>query len=193
MGERVVVVGGGNVALDVARTALRTAIPGDLVGHGINIVTALDVARSAIRFGVREVHVVSLESMEDMPSDPEEMEQASEEGVLFHPGRGPHRILGEDGKVVGLETIRCASVFDEQHRFNPVFTDGTELAMAADTVILAIGQTSDLSFLAPEDGIRILGRLAHDLPGVLDRREEAFEIRRSSPLLDSLLARRRRV
>ncbi len=168
LGERVVVVGGGNVALDVARTALRTAVPEDLVGHGINIVTALDVARSAIRFGVREVHVVSLESMDEMPADREEIEQAAEEGIVFHPGRGPHRILGENGKVVGLETIRCESVFDKQHRFNPVFADGTELAMAADTVILAIGQVSDLSFLSPEDGIEVTprGTIAVD-PGTM--------------------------
>jgi NADPH-dependent glutamate synthase beta subunit-like oxidoreductase/ferredoxin len=155
LGQRVVVVGGGNVALDVARTALRTAVPEEVINPGINIVTALDVARSALRFGVREVQVVSLESMDEMPADAEEIEQATEEGIVFHPGRGPNRILGEDGKVVGLETIRCTSVFDERGRFNPMFAPDTELAIAADNVILAVGQTCDLSFLSPEDGVEI--------------------------------------
>ncbi len=183
LGERVVVVGGGNVALDVARTALRTAIPGDWVNQSLNIVTALDVARAAIRFGVREVHIVSLESMEEMPADREEIEQATEESIVFHPSRGPSRILGDGGKVVGLETVRCVSVFDEQHRFNPVFERNTELAMAADTVILAIGQTSDLSFLVPEDGIEVTQRgtivvdpetLATTAPGVYAGGDLAF-------------------
>ena len=183
LGQRLVVVGGGNVALDVARTALRTAVPEDMVNPGINIVTALDVARSAIRFGVREVHVVSLESMNEMPADAEEIEQAREEGIVFHPGRGPSRILGEDGKVVGLETIRCTSVFDDSGRFNPKFEGGTELAMAADTVILAIGQTADLSFLSSQDGVEVSARgtvvvdratLATTAPGIYAGGDLAF-------------------
>jgi NADPH-dependent glutamate synthase beta subunit-like oxidoreductase/NAD-dependent dihydropyrimidine dehydrogenase PreA subunit len=183
LGQRVVIVGGGNVALDVARTALRTAVPDDLIHQGLNIVTALDVARSAIRFGVREVHIVSLESMDEMPADREEIEQAVEEGIAFHPGRGPSRVLGDDGKVVGLETVRCTSVFDAQHRFDPVFEQDTELAMAADTVILAVGQMSDLTFLGPEDRIEVTRRgtvvvdpetLATTAPGVYAGGDLAF-------------------
>jgi NADPH-dependent glutamate synthase beta subunit-like oxidoreductase/ferredoxin len=158
LGRKVVVVGGGNVALDVARTALRTAIPDEMINPGINIVTALDVARSAVRFGIKEVHVVSLESMEEMPADPEEIAEAREEGIVFHPRRGPQRILGSNRRVSGLETIECTSVFDEQGRFRPTFAPGTELAMAADTVILAIGQSSDLSFLRAEDGVEVTPR-----------------------------------
>ncbi|MFQ5670735.1 MAG: FAD-dependent oxidoreductase [Acidobacteriota bacterium] len=158
LGQRVVVIGGGNVALDVARTAVRAAVPEVAVNPEINIVTALDVARSAVRFGVKEVQVVSLESFEEMPADPQEIEQAQSEGITFHPRKGPKRILGENGKVVGLETVQCTAVFDAQHRFRPQFAPGTELSMAADTVILAIGQASDLSFLRPEDGIEVTRR-----------------------------------
>lgn len=182
IGERVVVLGGGNVALDVARTAVRSGVPNSAVDHGINIVTALDVARSAVRFGVKEVHVISLERLEEMPADPQEVEQAGLEGVVFHPGRGLKRVLG-DGAVRGVETIECTSVFDDDGRFAPSFAEGTELAMAADTLILAVGQTSDLSFLAPGDGVATTprgtievdpGTLATTRPGVFAGGDVAF-------------------
>ncbi|MFQ5766535.1 MAG: FAD-dependent oxidoreductase [Acidobacteriota bacterium] len=183
LGRRVIVVGGGNVALDVARAAVRTAVPEEAINPALNIVTALDVARSALRFGAKEVHVVSLESHSEMPADPEEIEQAAQEGIIFHPSRGPRRILGESGRVTGLETIRCVSVFDENHRFHPTFEPGSELAMAADSVILAIGQASDLSFVEPEDGLEISRRgtlktdpetLATTAPGVYAGGDVAF-------------------
>ncbi len=183
LGKKVIVVGGGSVALDVARTALRAAGLDEAINPEINIVTALDIARSAVRFGIKEVHVVSLESMVEMPAVPEEIEQAREEGIVFHPRRGPQRILGIGGKVTGLETIECASVFDERKRFNPTFVPGTELAMAADTVILAIGQASDLSFLRPEDAVDVTPRgtikvnpetLATTAPGIYAGGDVAF-------------------
>jgi formate dehydrogenase beta subunit len=183
IGRRVLVVGGGNVALDVARTALRAGVPEEAVSPELNIVTALDVARSALRFGVKEVHVISLESNEQMPADPEEMRQAREEGVVFHPSRGLNRILGDRGRVTGIETVECTSVFDGEGRFNPSFAPGSELAMAGDTVILAIGQASDLSFLRPEDGVAVTRRgtiqvdpetLATTAPGVYSGGDVAF-------------------
>lgn len=155
LGQRVVVVGGGSVALDVARTALRTGVPEEAINPEINIVTALDVARSALRFGGKEVHIVSLESLDEMPAEPEEVEEAKREGVVFHPSRGLKRILGNGGRLTGIETLECSSVFDDQGRFNPALVEDSELAMAADTVILAVGQTSDLSFLQPEDGVEV--------------------------------------
>jgi NADPH-dependent glutamate synthase beta subunit-like oxidoreductase/ferredoxin len=182
IGRRVVVVGGGNVALDVARTALRSGVPEAAADHEINIVTALDIARSALRFGVKEVHVVSLERLEEMPADREEIEQARGEGVVFHPGRGLKRVLG-DGSVRGIETVECTSLFDEEGRFAPTFADGSELAMAADTLILAVGQTADLSFLAPADGVAVSGRgtievdpatLATTRPGIFAGGDVAF-------------------
>jgi NADPH-dependent glutamate synthase beta subunit-like oxidoreductase/ferredoxin len=183
LGEKVLVVGGGNVAIDVARSALRTAVPDEVVNTSINIVTALDVARSALRFGVKEIHVVCLESSEEMPAEPSEIEEAGREGIAFHHRRGPVRILGDNGRVVGLETIECSSVFDVQGRFSPKFVPGTELAMSADTVILAIGQTSDLSWLRPEDGVAVTPRgtieidpdsLATTAPGVYAGGDVAF-------------------
>lgn len=183
LGEKVLVIGGGNVAIDVARAALRAAVPTEVVNTRINIVTALDVARSALRFGVKEVHVVCLESSEEMPADADEIEEARREGISFHHRRGPVRILGGSGRVVGLETIECSSVFDAEGRFNPSFVPGTELAMAGDTVILAIGQTSDLSWLRPEDHIAVTSggtievdpeSLATTAPGVYSGGDVAF-------------------
>jgi NAD-dependent dihydropyrimidine dehydrogenase PreA subunit len=121
--------------------------------------------------------------MEEMPAAPEEIEQALEEGIVFHPRRGPQRILGIGGRVTGLETIECASVFDQNRRFRPTFTPGTELAMAADTVILAIGQASDLTFIGPGDGIEVTPRgtiqvdpqtLATTAPGIYAGGDVAF-------------------
>jgi len=88
-----------------------------------------------------------------MPAFEEEIEEGVLEGLILHPSRGPQRFIGKDGRVVGLETVECTSVFDAQHRFQPVFAPRTESVTPCDTVILAIGQSSDLSFLAPEDGV----------------------------------------
>jgi formate dehydrogenase beta subunit len=121
--ERVLVVGGGNVAVDVALTALR--------------------------LGAREVTMASLESREEMPANPSEIEMALEEGVKLMPSWGPKRIIGDNGSVTGIEFVRCISVFDEQGNFCPAFDDVREF-VEADQVILAIGQTSDLSFV--DDG-----------------------------------------
>jgi NADPH-dependent glutamate synthase beta subunit-like oxidoreductase len=86
-----------------------------------------------------------------MPASQLEIEEALEEGIQMHPRRGPNRILGENGRVTGLETIDVASVFDESGRFNPKFTPETEKVMACDTVILAIGQAAQLDFLSETD------------------------------------------
>ena len=183
LGRRVLVVGGGNVAVDVARAALRTPVRDEVIHPGLNIVTAFDVARSAIRFGAKEVHLVGLESLETMPADREEIHEAGREGIMIHTGRGPQRILGEAGRVTGLETIECSSVFDAQGRFRPTFVPGTELALAADTIVLAIGQACDLSFLTPEDGVAVTPRgtlqvepstLATTAPGIYAGGDAAF-------------------
>jgi NADPH-dependent glutamate synthase beta subunit-like oxidoreductase len=167
IGKKVVVIGGGNVAIDVARSALRqqqqqtlevlksSLLPDQLSENERQVAMneLMDVSRAALRMGAREVHLVCLESREEMPAFEEEIEEGMEEGLKVHPSLGPRKYVGENGKVSGLETIRCTSVFDAQHRFNPTFEPGTESIIPCDTVILAIGQTSDLSFLSPEDGI----------------------------------------
>ena len=142
LGKRVVVIGGGNVAYDVARSAVR---PHD---------DAYDVARSALRLsGDKEVHVVCLESRAEMPADEIEVHEGAEEGVRLHNQRGPRKILSQDGKVTGLRTVRCTAVFDAAGRFNPSFDEAQVEDIPADTIIFAIGQSSDLSFLDPADGV----------------------------------------
>ena len=165
LGRRVVVVGGGLVALDAARTAMRALVPG-LSGGGIDedivaagtMRVALDVAREAVRRGAVEVTVVSLESADEMPATKsvqgrEEMEISAQEGVRFQYSWGPKRILARDGKVRGIELVRCTRVFDENGRFNPAFDAAAVTTLDADSVILAIGQAADVSFLAADDGI----------------------------------------
>ncbi len=156
LGKKVIVIGGGNVAIDVARTAARQEKLD--VGHVTEVAEALDVARSAVRFGAKEVHMVCLEDWKEMPASRDEISEALEERITIHTRKGPAKILGRDGKVVGFETIDCVSVFDEQGRFNPRFAPGTEQTIEADTVIMAIGQSSDLSWIRTEDGIEITPR-----------------------------------
>jgi NADPH-dependent glutamate synthase beta subunit-like oxidoreductase len=118
--ERVLVVGGGGVAVDVALTALRS--------------------------GAGNVTLACLESEDEMPATPEEIELALEEGVTVMNGWGPKRIIGQTGKVVAVELTRCASVFDDQGNFCPVFEDVIK-KVEADRVIMAVGQSADLSGL----------------------------------------------
>ena len=156
MGHRVVVIGGGNVALDVARTAARGGEQENLQ-RNLSIVQALDVARSAVRFGAREVTICCLESESEMPAARDEVEEAMSEGIRFRHRVGPKRFLGTGGSVTGVEFLAVSRVFDESGRFAPQFVDGSEFPVAADTAIIAIGQTGDFSFLHPEDGVEIRG------------------------------------
>jgi len=113
VGERVVVIGGGNVAVDVALCARR--------------------------MGADDVTMVCLECREEMPAHEWEIQDALAEGVKLNPSWGPQAIAGENGKVTGLRTIECTRVFDDAHRFNPQF-GCVEGFVPADTVILAVGQ-----------------------------------------------------
>ncbi len=158
LGERVVVVGGGNVAFDAARTALRAAASGTAPPAPVPLgassaedacramTTTLDVARAARRAGVLDVTIVALESPDEIPADPEEIDEAEREGIRIVYRRGPHRFVG-DADVTGLETVAVTSVFDAAGRFAPTFEAGTEAVIPADTVILAVGQAADIGFL----------------------------------------------
>jgi NADPH-dependent glutamate synthase beta subunit-like oxidoreductase/ferredoxin len=182
MGRRVVVIGGGNVALDVARTAARGG--GEQVNRerNLSIVQALDVARSAVRFGAREVLVCCLESEAEMPAAQDEIEEAEREGVRLRHRVGPKRLVGENGVVTGIEFLSVSRVFDERGRFSPQFVDGSETLVETDTVIVAIGQTGDFTFLSPEDGVETRGgrividpdTLATTAPGVFAGGDAAF-------------------
>jgi len=121
---KVVVIGGGNVAVDVAMTARRQ--------------------------GADEVEVVCLESRDEMPAYEWEIADAVDEGIRLNPAWGPQEIVGQAGRATGVKLQRCTSVFDAQGRFAPTF-DGEFSETGADWVIIAIGQRSDFSFLADND------------------------------------------
>jgi NADPH-dependent glutamate synthase beta subunit-like oxidoreductase len=166
LGRRVVVVGGGFVAFDAARTAIRIdresgaeALAAIEAESGARAKEALDSARAALRAGAREVTIVSLESFDEMPvlrttQGFEEFEEAKREGVAFVPRRGPKRLVGER-QVASVELRRVRSVFDAQGRFAPQYDDEDVMTLPADACILAIGQQADLSFLKPEDGVEL--------------------------------------
>ena len=152
MGANVLVIGGGNVALDVARTAARGGEQENLQ-RNLSIVAALDVARTAVRFGARRVTVCCLESEAEMPAGADEVEEAAREGITFRHRVGPKRLVGRNGRVTGVEFLKVARVFDERGRFAPEFVDGSEFVVPTESVIVSIGQTGDFSFLTPEDGV----------------------------------------
>ncbi|MEW6139883.1 MAG: FAD-dependent oxidoreductase [Thermodesulfobacteriota bacterium] len=190
LGRRVVVIGGGSVAVDVARTALRPGlgVPEEPFPSTEEGLAGLDAARSALRGGAESVTMASLESEADLPASrsqqgKEELEEAIREGIALKPSVGPKRILVEDGKVVGVEFLEVDRLFDEEGRFSPTFKPGTESIVAADSVILAIGQSPELSFLKAEDGIELTPRgtikvepetLATTAPGVFAGGDSAF-------------------
>jgi len=123
IGKKVVVVGGGNVAMDCAR--------------------------SAVRLGANEVQVICLEgSQEEMPAEPEDVEQAADEGVLYQLGLSAVRVLDAGGKVSGVECVEVANLkFDADGRPSFDAVEGSERTISADTVIFAIGQSPDLAGL----------------------------------------------
>ena len=144
--DRVIVIGGGNVAVDVARTA-----------H---------------RLGAKNVEMVCLEQHREMPAYPEEVEATLAEGIKIRNGWGPRQILG-NGSVTGLECRRCTSVFGYDGRFNPTFADSDRITLKADQIIIAIGQKGSEAFLAHLGVERERGSIKADsvtletsLPGV---------------------------
>lgn len=168
VGERVIVIGGGNVAIDVARTVLRYAPAdeaGELPGGAEQLLQTwgydnafIDAARTALRLGARHVRLISLESRAQMPAHPEEVSEAEEEGIALTSGAGPSRIIGRDGRVTGLETRDVASLFDATGRFNPSFVAGSEREFDADTIVLAVGQQPDTDCLQADREITITPR-----------------------------------
>jgi len=108
--------------------------------------------------GAHEVNLVCLEKRDEMPAALEEILEAEEEGIIMHPGLGPKRMIGKDGRVVALEALKTKWVFDENKRFNPAFYEGSETLIECDTIIMAIGQAPKLDFLKKEDGVEISPR-----------------------------------
>jgi NADPH-dependent glutamate synthase beta subunit-like oxidoreductase len=169
IGKKVIVIGGGNVAMDVARSAAREVVKQHVAGvedlepsmENVSAVATkemVDISLSALRMGAHEVNLVCLEKRDEMPAALEEIEEAEEEGIIMHPGLGPKRMIGKDGHVVALEALKTKWVFDENKRFNPAFYEGSETLLECDTIIMAIGQAPKLDFLKPEDGVEISPR-----------------------------------
>lgn len=146
LGERVVVIGGGSVAYDVGRTAIRHE--------------PLDVSRQAKRArGVRDVYLCCLESFEEMPADLQEIVEGEEEGIRRVNSVGPKEIVVRDNKLVAVKFKRCLSVFDQQGRFNPRFDESEIIEIACDNVMLSVGQQVDFSFIDPQrDGVPLNDR-----------------------------------
>jgi len=146
LGEKVIVIGGGNVAYDVARTVVRQA--------------EYDVSRTALRQeSVKEVKLYCLESLEEMPADDVEINEGDEEGVSRHNSWGPVEIILDNGRARGVKFKKCLSVYDENKRFSPVFDEANIMDSDADTVILSIGQVADLSFIdSDRDKIKLTER-----------------------------------
>lgn len=114
MHGNVIVIGGGNVAIDVARTA--------------------------VRCGAQTVNMYSLEQRAEMPALEEEIEEAESENVVINNGYGPKRIVVENGKVVGVEFKKCVSVFNAEGKFAPKYDENDTVIVPADFVLVSIGQ-----------------------------------------------------
>jgi NADPH-dependent glutamate synthase beta subunit-like oxidoreductase len=159
LGEKVIVIGGGNVAVDIARIIKRIGDESKGIRYGAisemreDVEAALDMARTALRIGAREVNIVYRRTREEMPAWVWELDEALAEGVNLICSRGPKKINGKDGKVTGLETVRVQTVIDEQGRPGLSVTEGSEETIEADTVILAVGQEADLLWIREEDEI----------------------------------------
>ena len=150
LGSKIVIIGGGNVAIDIAR--------------------------AAVRLGAKEVHLACLESREQMPAFKWEIESAEEEGVKINCSRAPLEIVGKDGKVAGVNFAGVESIeFDKDGRIKPVLIEGSKYPVEADCVIIAIGQSLDQSILMGMKGLELNKKgniaadpdtLATNLPGV---------------------------
>ncbi|HUL74934.1 MAG TPA: FAD-dependent oxidoreductase [Vicinamibacterales bacterium] len=191
LGRRVVVIGGGFVAFDAARTALRMAREEEVATLAseadARVKEALDSARAALRGGATEVTIVSLEDFSEMPvlrttQGHEEFEEAQKEGVKFLTRRGPRAFLGRT-HLDALELRAVRSVFDATGRFAPTYDDGDIVRLEADACVLAIGQQADLGFLRPEDRVELTpsgtikvnpATLATSAPGVFAGGDVAF-------------------
>jgi len=126
----VIVIGGGNVAIDVALTAKR--------------------------MGAESVHLFCLEKRDEMPAHEWEIARAEEEGVIINNAWGPKKILGEKA-VTGLGLIKCTSVFDNAGNFNPAYDEEVATKAEANHIILAVGQAADLGFMKQEKNINTSG------------------------------------
>lgn len=182
LGRKVIVIGGGNVAFDAARSVLRqTGALAEMTEGEVrsaldlargalaeltetdpsassDVHAAIDAARQAKRAGASEVHVYCLEDLHEIPAAREEIEEALSEGIELHTRRGPQRIVGENGVARGVEMKRVTRVFDADGRFHPSFAADPPELIEGDSIVLAVGQASDLSWVRPGDGLKVTAR-----------------------------------
>lgn len=184
IGRRVIVVGGGNVAYDVSRSAVRyRAGEEEDSQRRVDFQTETDISRQALRQpAVREVHLVCLESREEMPADEVEIHEGEEEGIRRHNRLGPKEFLWEQvngrKRVTGVRLRRVLRVFDENRRFAPVYDDADTIDMEADTVLLSVGQMPDLSFLGERSRLEAdPATLATGMEGVFAAGDVAYGAR----------------
>jgi CO/xanthine dehydrogenase FAD-binding subunit len=125
---------------------------------------AVDVAVSALRLGAEEATMVCLESREEMPAFPWEIELAVEQGVKLMTCWGPNRVLTSDGKVKGMELVQCTSVFDDQGCFAPTYDSEVKETVEADQILMAVGYATDFSYITPGSSLKVeQGLIAVDL------------------------------
>jgi NADPH-dependent glutamate synthase beta subunit-like oxidoreductase len=124
-----IVIGGGNVAIDVARTA--------------------------VRVGASKVDMYCLENREEMPALEEEIEEALAEDIVINNSWGPKRIIVENGRVTGVEFKKCISVFDENKRFSPKFDENDTKIVNASNVLISVGQAIDWGNLVTDSKIEL--------------------------------------
>lgn len=127
--EKIAVIGGGNVAFDVARTLLRLQIE---------------------KFGVSHVSMASLEARDKLPADLEEIEEGEEEGLLYNFAYGPQFIQIEEGQIKGLHVKKVLSIFNADGKFNPQYDEADQHLIDATQVYIAIGQMADYDFFNEE-------------------------------------------
>jgi len=153
-GKKVIVVGGGNVAFDVTRTAQR-------LGGDVSLV-CLECEDKSTKDGI--------------PADVEEIEGATEEGIEITYSRGVEEIIGEDGKFRKIKCPRCTSVFDEDGRFNPKFDRSDVMYLEGDVLLVTIGQAPELVFFRQEGLLNERGRLDVDELTLMSNRKEGVFI-----------------
>ncbi|MFX0006934.1 MAG: FAD-dependent oxidoreductase [Candidatus Hermodarchaeota archaeon] len=147
--DTVIVIGGGNVAIDVALTAKR--------------------------LGAKDIQLTCLECREEMPAHEWEIQKANDEGITLDCSWGPKAIIDRNGEVSEVELVHCDSVYDNSNAFNPIFDNNNRKSVKTEMVILAIGQIPDLSLLGSESKINITssgliqvkeGSLETNVPGL---------------------------
>jgi glutamate synthase (NADPH) small chain len=127
--KKAVVIGGGNVAMDIARSLARL---------------------QKKKYSEIHVTVTALEDESHMLADEDEIREAKEEGLTILPGRGPRKCIIENRKLTGLETVCCTSVFDEEGRFHPAYDESDICIHDVEMVIEAIGQAADVTYLGDD-------------------------------------------